>query len=689
MVIPVEFTRREKEILKILLEEPTTAERLASILKVSRRTILRDLPGLSEKLKPLGITLVRKSGIGISLEGGRESIENLRWLVGQPSGNVDITPDERQKLIILFLVENKGPQKLYNFAKEFGVTEATISNDLDKIEGILSQYGIKLIRRPGLGVWIEGPEKNIRHLVTDLFYEYFDEVQMVRLIKENLRDGKIPGGDLKDNIKNRLFGFIERNLLEGIEYALKEAVGQSGINLADSAYAGLLVHIALALERLKSGEIISMDKSLLATLKKTKEFDLARKLGAKLESTFGISIPEGELGYITMHLLGAKLRMGNDLDELFAMNHLEAREAAIEILKEAGGELKRDLLKDAQVLEDLALHLKPAMVRMRLGMEIRNPILSQIKETYPQLMQVAKRAARLLERRFAVQVPEAEIGYIAMHIGAALERERSRERTGVVLVCPSGIGSARMLASRIRKELPELEIIDVVSLLDLEKSLVQHPETEAIISTVPLEGVKLPVLLVSPLLTPEDIENIRAHFKERRLKEIDGRSGMVEPEKLRGRQELAFELLEDFWIEEINAQNLEELLDVIEDKIKSKPGVISASQVKEDIYTREMKAGTAVPGLGIAVLHARTSGVEKPFLALFRLQQPLKMKNMDAGIEDVRACLLMLLSPKSSAEEVEIMGRISAALVEDKNLAKVFKDGESIDVIKSLLRILK
>jgi len=689
MVIPVEFTRREKEILKILLEEPTTAERLASILKVSRRTILRDLPGLSEKLKPLGITLVRKSGIGISLEGGRESIENLRWLVGQPSGNVDITPDERQKLIILFLVENKGPQKLYNFAKEFGVTEATISNDLDKIEGILSQYGIKLIRRPGLGVWIEGPEKNIRHLVTDLFYEYFDEVQMVRLIKENLRDGKIPGGDLKDNIKNRLFGFIERNLLEGIEYALKEAVGQSGINLADSAYAGLLVHIALALERLKSGEIISMDKSLLATLKKTKEFDLARKLGAKLESTFGISIPEGELGYITMHLLGAKLRMGNDLDELFAMNHLEAREAAIEILKEAGGELKRDLLKDAQVLEDLALHLKPAMVRMRLGMEIRNPILSQIKETYPQLMQVAKRAARLLERRFAVQVPEAEIGYIAMHIGAALERERSRERTGVVLVCPSGIGSARMLASRIRKELPELEIIDVVSLLDLEKSLVQHPETEAIISTVPLEGVKLPVLLVSPLLTPEDIENIRAHFKERRLKETDSRNGMVEQEKFRGRQELAFELLEDFWIEEINAQNLEELLDVIEDKIKSKPGVISASQVKEDIYTREMKAGTAVPGLGIAVLHARTSGVEKPFLALFRLQQPLKMKNMDAGIEDVRACLLMLLSPKSSAEEVEIMGRISAALVEDKNLAKVFKDGESIDVIKSLLRILK
>ncbi|MDN5331037.1 MAG: mannitol operon transcriptional activator [Tepidanaerobacteraceae bacterium] len=683
----VDFTRRERQIIKVLLEGQATTERLSRILGVSRRTIIRDLPGLSEKLKPFGIKLNRKSGKGINLEGERESLERLKQEVERVSESVKITPDERQKLIVLFLLENKEPQKLYSFAREFGVTEATISNDLDKVEEVLSKYGLKLARRPGLGVWIKGPEKSIRHLITELFYEYFDEVQLVRLIKDNLQ-GSMNNGDLRERIKNRFFGFIEKNWLEGIEGVLKETMEENGMNLADSAYAGLLVHIALALERLKNGEVISMDGALLSTLKGTKEFELAARLAARMESAFGVKIPEDELGYITMHLLGAKLRTGDDdFREFFAMDHREAVEASLEILKEAGRELKRDLVRDARVVEDLALHLKPALVRMKMGMEIRNPILSQIKDTYPDLMKVAKKAARVLEKKFGVAVPEAEIGYIAMHIGAALERER--KRTGVVLVCPSGIGSARMLASRLKKELPDLEILDVVSLLDLEGTLAKHPDTEAIISTVPLEVARLPVIVVSPLLPPEDVENIRTFVKERTFSEPEGKSGKKESDGQKTSEEIAFELLEGFLVEEVSAESLEKLLDAIEEKIKSKPGVTSAPQVKRDIYERELKVGTAVPGMGISVLHARTSGVEKPFLGLFRLQKPLKMKNMDNEVENVKACLVMLLPQKSSPREMEMMGRISAALVEDKNLSGTFKYGTGVDVIKSLLRILK
>ncbi|WP_187286573.1 BglG family transcription antiterminator [Thermosediminibacter oceani] len=685
----MDLKRREREILKILLEGPTTTERIASLLGVSRRTVLRGLPELSEKLKSLGINLVKKAGTGVSLEGRKDSMEKLECLIERPSKRVEMTPDERQQLIILSLLEQKGPRKLYTFAREFNVTDATISNDLDKIEEILSRYGIKLLRRPGLGVWIEGHEKNIRALVTELFYENFDEAQLVRLIKDNLRCEIISGRGVRAQVKDRLLGLIDRNLVEEIEHALKEVVEESGLHLADSAYAGLLVHIALALERLKSGEIITMDEPFLANFKNTKEFDLARRLGSKLEAAFGISIPEGELGYITMHLLGAKLRMGDNLDELFLLDHRDAAQAAREILKEAGRELKKDLLEDGRVLEDLALHLKPALVRLKLGMEIRNPLLSQIKESYPRLMQVAGRAARLLEKRFGVTVPESEIGYIAMHIGAALEHGGGAERAGVVLVCPSGIGSARMLASRIKKELPELEVLEVVSALDLEKALEKHPDAEAVISTVPMEVSKAPVLLVSPLLNDDDVEKIRAYFRARRLKERES-SGVVtgrgRPEE---RRELVFEILEEFVIEEVDADNLEELLDVLVEKIRKKPGITSAGRIKQDLYSREIKAGTAVPGLGLSVLHARTGGVEKPFLGLFRLKKSLKMKNMDGDTEEVKACLVMLLSPRPSPGEIEVMGRISAGLVEDPTLAGVLKSGSGEDVIKALLRILK
>jgi mannitol operon transcriptional antiterminator len=681
MVMNVSFTRRQRKIIRVLFEGQATAEKLASILGVSRRTILRDLPGLSEKLKPFGIKLNRKSGKGISLEGESDSLESLKREIEKASEDERITPGERQKLIILFLLENKGPQKLYSLAREFGVTEATISNDLDKVEEVLSGYGLKLVRKPGLGVFIKGPEKNIRHLITELFYEYFDEARLVRLIKDNLQ-GPVKSEDWMERIKNRFFGFIEKNWLENIEGILKKTMEENGINLADSAYAGLLVHIALALERLKNGEVISMDGALLSTLKGTKEFELAARLAGKLESAFGVKIPEEELGYITMHLLGAKLRAGyDDSRELFAMDHREAMEASLEILKEAGRELKRDLAEDVRAIEDLALHLKPALIRMKMGMEIRNPILSQIKDAYPGLMSVAKKAARVLEKRFGVRVPEEEIGYIAMHIGAALERER--ERAGVVLVCPSGIGSARMLASRIRKELPDLEIIDVVSLLDLERTLERHPETEAVISTVPLEEDRLPVIVVSPLLSSEDVENIRAFIRKRTF------SDKKSCERQKAGGNMVFELLEYFLVETVSAESFEELLDAIEEKIRAKPGIISASEVKKDIHERELKSGTAVPGTGISVLHARTDGVEKPFLGLFRLERPLKMKNMDGEIEDVKACLLMLLPKKSSPKEMEIMGRISAALIEEEGFVELLKYGADVEVIRSFIRILK
>jgi len=87
-------------------------------------------------------------------------------------------------------------------------------------------------------------------------------------------------------------------------------------------------------------------------------------------------------------------------------------------------------------------------------MDIRNPLLEKLKQDYRELMEVACSAVRSLEKKYGFIVPESEIGYIALHIGAALERKRYK-RVPVILACASGIGSAQMLASRLQKELPK------------------------------------------------------------------------------------------------------------------------------------------------------------------------------------------------------------------------------------------
>ena len=244
-----------------------------------------------------------------------------------------------------------------------------------------------------MGVWVEGSEKGIRQLVTDLFYKNFDEGQLIKILKDKLPAEKDESGNvdflLSDEIKNRLLKLVDTSLIQQIEIVLKEILDELKFPLADSAYVGLMVHIALAMERLMSGELISMEDNILTSLKNTEEFKLAQKLAKNLEASFSLKIPEQEMGYITMHLLGAKLRTSNAVDEFFPLDNFEAANMAREILTRAGNELGVKLDSDIIALEGLILHLKPTISRLKLGMDIRNPLLLQLKQDYKELMKVA------------------------------------------------------------------------------------------------------------------------------------------------------------------------------------------------------------------------------------------------------------------------------------------------------------
>ncbi|HHV19546.1 MAG TPA: HTH domain-containing protein, partial [Thermoanaerobacterales bacterium] len=74
----MDFTPREVKMLNILLQGPSTTKELAKNLNVSRRTVLRDIPSVSGKLKPYDITLKTKTGMGISLVGESQNINRLK-----------------------------------------------------------------------------------------------------------------------------------------------------------------------------------------------------------------------------------------------------------------------------------------------------------------------------------------------------------------------------------------------------------------------------------------------------------------------------------------------------------------------------------------------------------------------------------------------------------------------------------
>ncbi|WP_338028553.1 glucose PTS transporter transcription antiterminator GlcT [Brevibacillus fulvus] len=65
-------------------------------------------------------------------------------------------------------------------------------------------------------------------------------------------------------------------------------------------------------------------------------------------------------------------------------------------------------------------HIQFAIYRLRNGLEIVNPFLFEIQTLHAQEFALAKRAAEMIKQSFDIDVPESEIGFLALHIHSAV-----------------------------------------------------------------------------------------------------------------------------------------------------------------------------------------------------------------------------------------------------------------------------
>ncbi|HBM74179.1 MAG TPA: transcription antiterminator BglG, partial [Clostridiaceae bacterium] len=74
----------------------------------------------------------------------------------------------REKIILNELYNFKKCEKISDLAQKCNVTSRTIINDIDNIKSKLRNSKIKLVTKPGVGVWIYVPEENRRKFEKDI-----------------------------------------------------------------------------------------------------------------------------------------------------------------------------------------------------------------------------------------------------------------------------------------------------------------------------------------------------------------------------------------------------------------------------------------------------------------------------------------------------------------------------------------
>ena len=115
------------------------------------------------------------------------------------------------------------------------------------------------------------------------------------------------------------------------------------------------------------------------------------------------------------------------------------------------------------------------------------------------------------------QVSDDEVGYLAVHFQAAIERQITHKR--VLLVCSTGVGTSHLLKSRILRAFPDWEIVGAVPASNVQ-SVNQQMAPDLVISTIHVPEIDTPVVYVTAFLNDADLQRITEKLITERMHQV-------------------------------------------------------------------------------------------------------------------------------------------------------------------------
>ncbi|EUJ33034.1 sucrose utilization operon antiterminator [Listeria floridensis FSL S10-1187] len=201
------------------------------------------------------------------------------------------------------------------------------------------------------------------------------------------------------------------------EEIISYAEAALSFKLSEHIHISLTDHLAFSIERLKEG--IILQNRLLNEIKVLyePEFKIGMWAINHVKERFGIDMPIDEAAYIALHIHTAKIG-SRDI-------HQSVRQASIiaSMVEVISSELSLSLSGQDIAYERLITHLRFVLNRVEKKElhTMDKEMLDMIKKKFEFSFNTAMKVSELLERDYKMTLPEAELGYIALHV----ERLRS------------------------------------------------------------------------------------------------------------------------------------------------------------------------------------------------------------------------------------------------------------------------
>lgn len=567
-----------------------SSQELSALLSVSTRTI-------RSYVKQLNTAYQDHELIFSSPQGYKINTEYYKLIKNKKDEHENIeTPDQRIAYIRNKLITHPEGYNLYNFCTDLYVSEETILNDINTLQTFFKSFSLEVKKKESTILYLYGLERDkrkmIRYIINLESTENFIPTEALSMFSMNLNENEY------NNFRNSLLAIFNKYNLFINDYALNN----------------ITLHLIVMTQRITRGLKIS-ENVPINKIRNTKEAKAAEEINKYLNKNYEITMNNSELYYLTLTI--SSNTSGIDYALINANNiHNFIEDKYILITKQVVQKAEEIFLIDIfndDFLTKFTMHVRNLMIRANNKFYAKNPLTKKIKETYPLIYEMAVFIAMELQKQEKIYINEDEIAYLAIHIGAEIEKNNFlKNKVTAVFIYADYYNVHTNAYNKIAKTFnDDLEIVNSISINNFSPKKIK---ADLIISSIPILSNNHTTIIVNPFINDDDIYNIKSAINKikKSKKQINIRK-----------------YLEFFFSPILFKKNfyLKDEFDMIKHLTEE---VISLKYAKPDFYEeviqREKISSTAFGNL-VAVPHAMKQNSNKSFISITINEKPMHWGN--------------------------------------------------------------
>ncbi|MGV3002303.1 BglG family transcription antiterminator [Vibrio sp. E150_018] len=476
---------RLNQIFEALQASVLTQQELADRCKISTRTIRTDVSALNDILITYGAQITHQRHKGYQLD----IFDAVRYEdLSKQNQQMRKSPRNAKERILhlsMCLLLQEQECKLDDLANQWFVSRTSLQADMAEVRDIFHQYGLEVESKAFQGLTLHGNEQAIRACIAHVLFN----IEPTDPVFSNICDNFFPEINTPQ-LQDTILSILQKN----------------NIHLTDEGLHHLQAYCGIALHRIKLDHIIYdiefpeiSAEAILA----------GKELAEALSQYVSERTLAKEVDYLCIQIAARRVIGANTS---YLQPSSEPYQFIGYLLKFISDTYCYDLRQDRKLHQDLLSHVTTMMLRVKYQITLPNPLVDHIKRYYPMAYDMT--AAAIAQWRGPYRIPDGELAYLVMHIGVGIERNYAAEvehTPTAILVCNSGVSIVRLIESQLKKQLPQLSMMAVYSSQEYQR--LPHIQADIVISTEKLEQKNKPVLFITSVPTPFQIDQINKHIQ--------------------------------------------------------------------------------------------------------------------------------------------------------------------------------